>query len=89
MWGWYYQMWEKNTSATECGKSTVKCDVSIAQYDNETNKCKKKKIREPSNVTKVQSYVMLVLPNVTMELSNVRKKLKYPWMWEKYNKMWC
>ena len=36
-------MWEKNTSATECGKSTVKCDVSIAQYDNETNKCKKKK----------------------------------------------
>ena len=28
------------------------------------------------NVTKVQSHLMLVLPNVTMELSNVRKKNK-------------
>ena len=44
-WGWYYQMWEKNTSTTEYGKSTVKCDVSIAQYDNETNKCEKKNKR--------------------------------------------
>ena len=35
-------MWEKNTSIIECGKSTVKCDVSIAQYDDETNKCEKK-----------------------------------------------
>ena len=26
------------------------------------------------NVTKVRSHVMLVLPNVTMKLSNVRKK---------------
>ena len=28
------------------------------------------------NVTKVQSHLMLVLPNVTMELSNVRKKIR-------------
>ena len=28
------------------------------------------------NVTKEQSYIMLVLPNVTMEPSNVRKKKK-------------
>ena len=34
---------------------------------------RKKKIREPSNVSKGRSHVMLVLPNVTMELSNVKK----------------
>ena len=33
----------------------------------------RKKIREPPNVTKVQSQVMLVLHNVRMVLSNVRK----------------
>ena len=31
----------------------------------------------PSNVTKMQSEVMLVLPSVIMELSNVRKKIRY------------
>ena len=35
-----------------------------------------KKIRVQLNVVKVQSYVMLVLPNVTMESLNVRKKKK-------------
>ena len=29
-------------------------------------------------MTKVQTYVMLVLPNVTIELSNVRKKKREP-----------
>ena len=33
----------------------------------------RKKIREPPNVTKVQSHVMLVLHNVRMVQSNVRK----------------
>ena len=33
-----------------------------------------KKIRKPLNVTKVQSHVMLVLPNVTIGPSNVRGK---------------
>ena len=32
----------------------------------------------PPNVTKVQSVVMLVLPNVMMKLSNVRKKIRVP-----------
>ena len=34
----------------------------------------RKKIREPPNVTKVQSRMMLVLYNVKMVSSNVRKK---------------
>ena len=34
------------------------------------------KIREPLNVTKVQSHVMLVLHNVRIVPSNVRKKKK-------------
>ena len=33
------------------------------------------KIKELPNVTKVQSHVMLVLYNVRMVLSNVRKKI--------------
>ena len=37
-------------------------------------KCKKKIIREPPNVTKELSHVMLKLYNVRMEPSNVRKK---------------
>ena len=36
-------------------------------------KCEKK-VREPLNVTKIESDAMLVLFNVTMEPSNVRKK---------------
>ena len=35
-------------------------------------------MKETQNVTKVQSHVMLVLPNVTIELSNVKKKIKVP-----------
>ena len=35
---------------------------------------KKKKKREPMNMTKVQSHGMLVLPNVRIKLSNERKK---------------
>ena len=34
----------------------------------------RKKIREPSNVVIVWSHVMLILPNVTIKLLNVRKK---------------
>ena len=50
----------------------VTCDVGIAQYDNRTVKCEEK-IKVPPNVRKVQSNVMLVLPNVTIKPSNVRK----------------
>ena len=38
----------------------------------------RKKLREPLNVTKDLSNVMLVLPNVTMKPSNVRKKIREP-----------
>ena len=51
---------------TKCDKNTFKCDVEI-----EIVKCDKKKIREPPNVTKELSHVMLELHNVKMELSNM------------------
>ena len=46
---------------------TTQCDIR-------TIRCEKR-ITIPPNVTKVQSDVMLVLPNVTMKLSNVRKQI--------------
>ena len=36
----------------------------------------RKKIREPLNVIKVRSHEIMVLPNLTMELSSVRKMKK-------------
>ena len=39
-----------------------------------SNVKKKRKVREPPNVTKELSHVILELHNVRMELSNVRKK---------------
>ena len=63
---------KKKKSSTECDKSMVKSDVGIAQCNNETIKCEKKK-RVLLNVTKVQSNVILVLPNVTMKPSNAIK----------------
>ena len=38
----------------------------------------RKKVREPPNVTKELSYVMLELHNVRMKPSNVRKKVMEP-----------
>ena len=38
----------------------------------------RKKIREPSNVTKELSHVMLELHNARIESSNVRKKKREP-----------
>ena len=55
----------KKKGTTVCDKNTVTCDVSTAQCEDGTIKCEKK-IREPPNVTKVQSHVMLVLHNVRM-----------------------
>ena len=74
MWQSIHQMWEKNKWTTECDKSTVTCDVSTTQYEDKTVKCKRKKKREPPNVTKLLSNVMLVILDVTMKPSNVRKK---------------
>ena len=67
-------MWEKNKGTNECDKITIICNIGITQCDNETVKCKERKIRLPLNVKKVHSNIILVLLNVTMKLSNVRKK---------------
>ena len=53
----------------------VKYDIGTTQYNDETVKYEKK-IREPLNMTKVLSNVMLVLSNVTMEPLNMREKNK-------------
>ena len=52
---------EKNKGTTECDKSTVTCDVVTAQCKASTIKYEEKKIKDPPNVTKIQSHVMLVL----------------------------
>ena len=54
-------------------KKTVTCDVGIAQCEDEPDKYEKK-VREPLNVRKKLSHVMLKLHNMRMELSNVRKE---------------
>ena len=53
------------------GDILVTCDIDIVQCDNRTIKYEKK-IRDPLNVIKVRSHV--ILSNVTIEPSNVRKK---------------
>ena len=58
-------MWEKYKGTTECNKSTVAYDIGTMQCEDDTIKCEKK-IRKPPNVTKLQSYVILVLRNVRM-----------------------
>ena len=55
----------KNKKTTECDKSIVTCDVGTVQCEDDTIKFEKK-IREPLNVTKVQSHMMLVLRNVRL-----------------------
>ena len=56
-------MWER----------TVTCNVGIAQCENKTINCEKK-VREPLNVTKELSYVMLEPYNMRMIPLSVRKK---------------
>ena len=67
-------MWEKSKGTTQCDKRIATCDVGTTQCGDETFKCEKKKIREPTNVKKELSYVMLKLHNVIMKPLNVRKK---------------
>ena len=55
----------KNKGITECDKSTITCDINITQCEDGTIKCEKK-IKESPNVTKIQSYVMLVLRKVRL-----------------------
>ena len=58
---------------TKCEKKTVTYDVGTTQYEDEIVKCEKK-VREPPNVRKTLSHVMLELHNMRMEPLNVRKK---------------
>ena len=51
---------KKSKETTQCEKRTVTCDIEIAQCEDETVKYEKK-VREPLNVTKELSYVMLEL----------------------------
>ena len=64
---------KKSKGTTKCEKRTVMCDIGIAQCDDRTIKCDKK-VREPPNVGKELSYVILELHNVRMKLLNVIKK---------------
>ena len=63
---------KKNKETIKCDKSTITCDVDTAQCEDGTIKYEKK-IRELQNVTKVQSHVILVLHNMRIVPSNVRK----------------
>ena len=54
-------------------KKIVTCDVGTTQNKDGTVKCEKK-VREPPNVRKELSHMMLGLHNVRMESSNMRKK---------------
>ena len=66
--------YELKKKTIECDKNTVICDIGTTQCDDGIIKYEKKKIRIPSNVTKVRSKVMLILQNVRIEPSNVRKR---------------
>ena len=63
----------KNKGITECDKRTITRYVGTAQYEDEIVKCEKK-IKEPPNVRKELSHVMMELHNVRMESSSMRKK---------------
>ena len=54
-------------------KRTIIYDVGTAQYENGIVKYEKK-VREPPNVRKKLSHMMLELHNVKMKPSNVRKQ---------------
>ena len=69
-------MWENNKGTNKYDKSIVTCDVDTAPYDDETIKCERNKIKVPPIVIKVRLDMMLVLPNITMKLSNMWKKNK-------------
>ena len=63
----------KKKGTIKCDKRIIKCDVGTAQYEDGTVKCEKK-VREPPNVRKKLSHVMLELHNVKIEPSKVKKK---------------
>ena len=60
-------MWvkKKKKETTKRDKRIVTCDIGTAQCEDGAIKCEKK-IKELSNVTKIQSHMILVLRNVRM-----------------------
>ena len=58
-------------------KNSVTCNVGTTQYEDVIIKCEKK-IMKPTNLTKVQSHMMLVLHNMRMVPSNVKKIMEPP-----------
>ena len=64
---------KKSKGTTKCEKKIVTYDVGTAQFENGTVNCEKK-VREPLNVRKELSRLMLELNNMKMEPSSVRKK---------------
>ena len=77
LWWAAISKWKNDFSGRPKCKSMVRYDIGITQCDDWTVKCKEKN-RLLSNVTKVLSEMMLVLPNVIMKLSNLRKKNRVP-----------
>ena len=76
-------MWQntitRNVGTAQCEDGTIKCE-------NGTIKCEKKN-KGTTKCGKIQSYVMLVLRNVRMIPSNVRKKINEPPNVAKYSHM--
>ena len=82
-------MRKKSKGTTKCKKRTVICDIGTAQYEVETIKCEKKNKGTTKCNKKTVTYdkrtvtcdkkrtdAMLVLLNITMEPSILRKKIK-------------
>ena len=53
----------------------MRMESSNVRKSKKTTKCEEKKVREPSNVRKELSHMMLKLHNVRIEQSNIRKKI--------------
>ena len=68
-------MWGKKKGTIEWDKRTVMCDTGTTQYEDKTVKCEKKS-KGTNQCDKNRANVMLILLNMTMELSNLRKKNK-------------
>ena len=83
-------MWKKKSKRTiKCERKTVACDVRTAQCEDETVKYEKK-VREPPNVRKKLSYMILEPHNMRIESSNMRKKkVREPQNMRKNCYVWC
>ena len=72
---------KKSKGTTKCEKRTVTYDIGTAQCEDGTVKCEKKIVTYNKRTiicNKNRTYAMLVLLNITIESSNLRKKIKEP-----------